>query len=330
MPAYGRPELVARTLRSVLEEPVRGVEIVVSDNSEDDASERVCRAMLDLGSGRHRYVRNRPNVGLVGNHNRCIELAAGEWMLILHDDDYLLTGAVRTIADAAEKADDDCMAMLFGVKVVDADGRLLKRQFFGSERRLQPDEALRHLMRNSSFVRPPAIVVRRAAYGRLGGFAEEMQGTIDIDMWSRLFPAFGVCCMPQVTAAYTVHPAALTTGVFEAGTIARLNSIFDRLAREDILSESDALRCRREFLHQFILGGAYRRIRERDLQGAARIMRLFALPHVRSLGVSFRWWPVRAAFSLLTAGSRGASAANGAASIAREPRRAIPPRGRRG
>lgn len=304
---YNRPELLSRALKSVLREPVAEVEVVVSDNSENDDSGRVCRALLDTDSGRHVYVRNRPGLGLVGNHNRCLEIASGDWVLILHDDDYLLPGAVSAMAKAAARAAPDCMALLFGVNVVDGAGHLLKRQSFDRQRRLRPAEALLTLMRNSSFVRPPAIVVRRAAYASLGRFSAEMQGTIDIDMWSRLFSAYGVSCMPRITAAYTVHPAALTTAVFVPDTITRLQVIFDRVASEGVISKSAALRCRRDFLHQFILGGAYRRIREGDREGAGQIMQLFALPDVRRLGISPRWIVVRAAFSVLTAGSRPAA-----------------------
>jgi hypothetical protein len=52
-----------------------------------------------------------------------------------------------------------------------------------------------------------------------------------------------------------------------------------------------------DFLHQFILAGAYRRLRGRRLTKAGQMLRLFELPEVRVLGVSRKWWPVRVAFT---------------------------------
>ena len=306
IPTYNRPSLLLRALRSVLSQDRPDIEVVVSDNSEGDESTSLCDRMLDLPSGRHRYVMNRPGVGSVGNHNRCIDRATGEWVLILHDDDYLLPGAVAAMLRAAQSAEPDEMALLFGVEVVNVEGKVWKRQAFKAGRYMQPREAMYHLMSNSSFVRPPGMVVRRRAYAMLGNFAEEMMGTTDIDMWSRLFSAFGVTCMPQVTAAYTIHAGALTTSVFEPDTLARVNAIFARIAGEGLVAETDVRRWQRSFVHQFILGGSYRRIREKDRAGARKIMELFALPAVRDLGISLRWAPVRAAFAVLTVGTRSA------------------------
>ena len=56
-------------------------------------------------------------------------------------------------------------------------------------------------------------------------------------------------------------------------------------------------------VHQFILAGAYRRLRVRRMAEGARVLRLFELPEVRRLGVSLKWLPVRAAFIAATAGA---------------------------
>ena len=59
-----------------------------------------------------------------------------------------------------------------------------------------------------------------------------------------------------------------------------------------------------DFFHQFILAGAYRRLRVRRRAEAREVLRLFELPEVRSLGVSRKWLPVRLALAAATAGAR--------------------------
>ena len=69
------------------------VEVTVSDGSDDDASDQVVRRLLADWPGGYRYVHNRPALSLPGNINRAMGLATGEWILQLHDDDYLLPDA---------------------------------------------------------------------------------------------------------------------------------------------------------------------------------------------------------------------------------------------
>ncbi len=95
MPTRNRPELLERALGSALEATaaVAGqVEVTVSDGSDDDASGQVARRLLADWPGGYRYVHNRPALSLPGNINRAMQLATGEWILQLHDDDYLLPG----------------------------------------------------------------------------------------------------------------------------------------------------------------------------------------------------------------------------------------------
>jgi hypothetical protein len=54
-----------------------------------------------------------------------------------------------------------------------------------------------------------------------------------------------------------------------------------------------------DWFHQFILGGAYRELRDGDRSGAQDILGLFSLPSVRRLGGSRRWAPIRFAFGIL-------------------------------
>ena len=65
--------------------------------------------------------------------------------------------------DAIRRAAPDESVLVFGVQIVDVDGVRRRQQTFRRERYLEPREALRRLLRNSSFVRQPTR--RRAPRG---------------------------------------------------------------------------------------------------------------------------------------------------------------------
>jgi glycosyltransferase involved in cell wall biosynthesis len=306
MPTKDRPELLSRALASVRQAVGRDaerVELTVSDGSTDDASAEVVDRFLAGWIGGHRYVHNRPPLALVDNMNRAIELASGEWVMQLDDDDYLLPGACEAMLEAIAGARPEESVLLFGVDIVNADGERTRTQRFRSEQYLKPAQALERLLRNSSFVREPAVVVRRYVLEREGLFDPSVGGATDTDMWVRLFARYGVRCFPRTTCAYTIHEAAATTGMWNPGVIASLGAIFDRAVATGVVPEATVRRWQADFLHQFILAGAYRRLRVWRRSEAGQVLRLFELPEVRALGASPKWWPVRVAFTAATTGT---------------------------
>jgi glycosyltransferase involved in cell wall biosynthesis len=307
MPTRNRPGLLERALRSVVRAvaPVaEHIEVAVSDGSDDGATGDVVGRVLTGWPARYRYVWNRPALSLVENLNRAVEISTGQWVMQLHDDDYLLPGAGAAMLDAIRRAAPGESVLLFGVHIVDIDGVRRREQTFRRERYLEPREALRRLLRNSSFVRAPTAVVRRAAMEREGLFDTTVGGAADTDMWVRLFSRYGVRCLPQPTCAYTIHEAAATTGMWNPGTIRANAEIFDRAVARGIVPERIIRRWQADWYHQFILAGAYRRLRMGRRGEAREVLRLFELPEVHDRGVSPKWLPVRAAFTAATAGAR--------------------------
>ncbi len=122
-------------------------------------------------------------------------------------------------------------------------------------------------------------------------------------MWVRLFGRHGLRTVPRTLAAYTVHDAALTSGMFTPATVERLMRIFDRAAALGVLDAREVRRRQSTWFHKFILAGAYRSLEVRDRGSAATILDLFRLPSIRRLGPSARWLPARLAFTIATLGA---------------------------
>ena len=148
MPTKDRPQLLSRALASVgraVGPDADRVELTVSDGSADEASARAVDRFLAGWAGRHCYVHNRPPLPLVDNMNRAIELASGDWVMQLDDDDYLLPGASAAMLEAIRGARPEEAVLLFGVDIVNADGVRSRRQRFRRQQYLEPAQALERL-----------------------------------------------------------------------------------------------------------------------------------------------------------------------------------------
>lgn len=99
MPVYKRPDYMMTALRSVLEQTFTGsYEIVVVDNNDTIEGANNNRQVIELlQSEKILYYHNEKNIGMIGNWNRCIELARAPYIVYCHDDDMLLPDALRIL-----------------------------------------------------------------------------------------------------------------------------------------------------------------------------------------------------------------------------------------
>lgn len=101
IPTYNRKKLFYQTLKSVLEQdrvPYTW-EIIVMDNSELDKNGETPALSIvkTLKAENVKLYHNSQNLGSGYNWNRGVELACGEWICFLHDDDILCQDALRQI-----------------------------------------------------------------------------------------------------------------------------------------------------------------------------------------------------------------------------------------
>lgn len=95
VPMYNNAATIERCLRSVLDQDGVEFEIVIVDDQSTDDGAAIATSLLRPGD---RLIRNDSRLGLNGNHNRCLELARGDYIQFLHGDDWLLPGALKTLA----------------------------------------------------------------------------------------------------------------------------------------------------------------------------------------------------------------------------------------
>ena len=239
--------------------------IVVDDASTDDPAAVVRR----FGRGRVRYVANPHSLGAIGTFNRCLELATGELVHLLHGDDAVLPG----FYDAMERAlaDPEMVAAVCRTRFIDAEGtpgptsRSYRR---GTGVWTDAVEA----MAVSNRIRPPGIVVRRSVYERIGGFREDLPHAADWEMWTRLAASGPIMFVDEVLSCYRRHDASDTaervrTGVNIRERITALSMISQYLPPQRRLR---TIRRGLIFAAVFATRTAASRARDRDMRGAAR------------------------------------------------------------
>jgi glycosyltransferase involved in cell wall biosynthesis len=125
IPTYKRPNLLELALRSVLAQDYEAVEIIVGDDSPDANAERVIDDVRSTSQFSMRYHRNVPKLGQNANVNRLFQEAQGEYLVLLHDDDLLLPGAIRNLISPV-LADANIQVVFGKQNLIDGRGMLLE------------------------------------------------------------------------------------------------------------------------------------------------------------------------------------------------------------
>lgn len=89
IPTFNRADLLREAVDSALAQTYPNLEIILADNASTDGTPALAAGYAK--DARFRYVRNAGNIGMVRNWRKSLyEHAAGEWFLILSDDDLLV------------------------------------------------------------------------------------------------------------------------------------------------------------------------------------------------------------------------------------------------
>jgi len=96
VPLYNTPEKFLREMiQSVLDQTYGGWELCLADGSDTQHAnvEQICREYVKKDS-RIKYQRLQKNLGISGNTNACIDMAAGDYIALLDHDDLLHPAAL--------------------------------------------------------------------------------------------------------------------------------------------------------------------------------------------------------------------------------------------
>jgi len=175
MPTYNpKPHYFEQALTSILNQYTSNMEVTVIDNcsNEVDVQELIKR----YGDGKVLYVRNKNNIGLVPNWNKCIDLARGTYIHILHDDDMVSKGFY-------EKA-EICFSETYDVYACESmiiNGQGENVQFHNQHtfnKQISFDD-----IKNRNIIEPPSIAFRKSVFESGLRFDENFPCHPDWKLW---------------------------------------------------------------------------------------------------------------------------------------------------
>jgi protein O-GlcNAc transferase len=215
IPVYNRDQFLLECLASVLAQYTggQGMEIIVIDNGSAPPLDTLVES---IGKGIVRYHRHDQTLPLQQNWNSAVSASRGLWVHLLHDDDYVLPGFYATLRDGLKAAPDTVGAAFTAYENIDEDDQVIFRN-----RPLGDRRGIAHgwieKIGVANVLNPPAVVVRRDSYERLGGYSDEILYTTDWELYLRLVSFCDWWYEPEILVRYRQHGFNVTAEQNRAG-----------------------------------------------------------------------------------------------------------------
>ena len=184
LPVFNGRTFLAEAVRSVMEQTLRPIELIVVDDGSTDGSlkelEKLTEAPFPI------RILRQDNKGQSAARNLAASQAQGEYLAFLDQDDrwypqhleMLVAPLVANAAAGWSYCDFDEM---------DFDGNVVTRSFLRAHGLRHPKQTIFECVSTDIMVLPSASVLRRTAFEQSGGFDVTLSGYEDDDLFVRFF-----------------------------------------------------------------------------------------------------------------------------------------------
>lgn len=230
IPTFNRRDKVVHAVRSVIDQTLDDVEILVVDDGSDGTEALLAERFGD----RVRYMRG-PASGVAAARNLGIERAWGEWIAFLDSDDWWYPTKLERYAEAARK--DPEVGLLYSkIDFVDAQGRYILTSAIRTHRNAYP------AVLQGNFIFASTVAVKKECLARVGLFDTELIGCEDWELFIRVARHVPARLIDEPLTAYEFLSSGSLSRGHEKWIAAHDQVIAKSLAADPALSRRDVAR----------------------------------------------------------------------------------------
>lgn len=222
IPTYNGSDFLAECLDSVLAQTYTDFEVLVVDNCSTDNSFELAQEYAHRDS-RVRVCRNETNLGMVGNWNRCLELAQGEWIKFVFVDDWIMPECLELMLAATEGCH---LAVACNRRFEFGEGtsEQLRGNYLTHKAMLERLYADKPVLTGAEYAalavnrigynlvgEPTTTLFHRSVFERYGPFNTDLIMSCDLEYWTRVLPHTGIAYVSRELAVFRCHEQATST-----------------------------------------------------------------------------------------------------------------------
>ncbi len=215
IPTYNGAEFLEPCLDSLAQQTWQDFEVVVCDDASSDDTWHILKRYA-ARDNRFRIYRNPVRLGLVGNWQRCLEKAQGEWTKFLFQDDLLEPDCLSIFADNLDPSHPliFCRRRFLMDDSLEDSARIHYQSLpsldtlFPGTTFITPHQLIDTLLvrtRQNFLGEPTTCMIHRSVFERYGNFDEDLVQFCDFEYWIRIGIHEGIAYIPKTLASFRLH-----------------------------------------------------------------------------------------------------------------------------
>lgn len=213
IPTYNRASTLKNAIDSAInQKKFDDYAIIIVDNEVEENTETE-KLVRSYANKKLYYYKNQKNIGMTGNWNRGIELARGEWLTILHDDDKLLPDFLHSMVSVIKKNTKIEMLIPKVVTCNDQNINIINPATYGLGKEIRRIKNIQYLLGNLSPA--PGILIKKINAINLGGFNDEDYPCADYTFWMRYNLKYGGYLYNRKLALYRLDSLNTTKSAYK-------------------------------------------------------------------------------------------------------------------
>jgi len=196
MPVYNGEKYLKEAIESILSQSYTDFEFLIINDGSTDNSVKIIKSFSD---NRIHLIDNEKNLGQPESYNKGINLACGEYIAIMHSDDFSLPDRIKK---QVEFMDANPSIGISGtwVKIVQNDmSEICKLP-------IDPDLVKIHLLSYCPLFHP-SVIMRKKLLTRNNLFYDPSYNSAeDYELWVRASKYLKIANLDEILLAYRIHP----------------------------------------------------------------------------------------------------------------------------
>ena len=222
VPTFNGERYLIQTLSSVLDQTYSDFEVIVVDDHSTDGTCDVVNSFAAIDPRICLFI-NDKNQGLVQNWNRCIDIAKGEWIKFVFQDDLLSPDCIEKLMAHANESHRFIVSQRDIIHSSDPSSTALAQTItempyldaiFPDGGYIKPDIICQTSLKYPDinyFGEPTSTLLHRDLFLEYGKFNPTLAQLCDYEYWIRIATNVGVFIVPEVLASFRVHGDSTTS-----------------------------------------------------------------------------------------------------------------------
>jgi len=224
IPTFNGSQYIEKCIESCLAQSYRNIEIIVCDDCSSDSIVNVLNPYLKKDC-RITCYQNEKNLGLVGNWNKCMNYASGEYIKWLFQDDWMDVNAIEEFVEIANKGYDFIVSkrnFILNELATDEDKMYYSKKVKTLENYFNQDEIgcyfptskIKDIVVSNialNFIAEPSLIFfKRTLIKEVGVYDHLFHQICDLEYNMRLASKVGVYVLNKPLCHFAIHAQSTT------------------------------------------------------------------------------------------------------------------------